>query len=101
MNNFADALQRATDRVYQSAGEAATYTDRLAASSACTVLISRNLTDYGDVAQFAANTVILSVRQSEIAQAPRRGETFTVGATTYTVDSPQASDGVEHKVFAA
>lgn len=102
MNAFNTALARATDRVYQSAGKAATYTDRNGATTACTVLEEQDLARYGETAQVNIKTAVLSVRLTDVASAPRRGETFALtGGTTYRVDSLQATDALEHKVFVA
>lgn len=98
---FADALSRATDRVYARAGVAATYQDRDAVNTPCTVLVERDLQRYGDVAQVNARTAVVAVRRTDVAAAPRRGERFTLtGGEVLTVDSLQASDELEHKVFA-
>ena len=102
MSVFASALSRATDRVYAGFGEAATYTDRNGAHTPCTVLVEQDLTRYGETAQVNIKTAVLSVRLTHLAAAPRRGERFTLTAgTVYTVDSLQASDTLEHKVFVA
>ena len=103
MSVFASALSRATDRVYAGFGEAATYTDRNGAQTPCTVLVESDLTRYGETAQVNIKTAVLSVRLTDVAAAPRRGERFTLtgAGTVYTVDSLQASDALEHKVFVA
>lgn len=40
---------------------------------------------------------VIGIRQSDIA-APARGDTILVGATTYTVDTVIADDGIETQV---
>jgi len=82
-------------------GEAATYTDRNAVTTACTVLVERDLSRYGEVAQVNIKTAVLSVSVAEVPLAPRRGDTFVVGSVTYMVDSLQGSNGLEHRVFVA
>ena len=103
MSVFASALLRATDRVYAGFGEAATHTDRNGVHTPCTVLVETDLTRYGETAQVNIKTAVLSVRLAQVAAAPRRGDTFTltVSGTAYKVDSLQASDALEHKVFVA
>lgn len=102
MRSFGLALARGLARVYDSAGVAATYTDRNGAQSPCTVLVARNLEEYGQTAQVGVMTAVLSVRRSEVPDAPRKGERFTEqGGTVWTVASLQSSDELEHKVFAA
>jgi len=99
---FKNALSRGLGRVYDAAGDAATYTDRNSVQTPCTVLVEQDLSRYGESAQVNVRTAVLSVRVSEVANAPRRGDTFAIaGGATYKVDSLQGSDGVEHKVFVA
>lgn len=100
--NFAAALSRATDRAYACAGVAAVYQDRDGVDTPCTVLVERDLARYGEVAQVNARTAVVAVRRSEVSSAPRNGERFTLtGGDVLTVDSLQASDELEHRVFAA
>ena len=102
MSVFSQALSRTTDRVYAGFGEGAIYTDRNAVQTPCTVLVEQDLSRYGETAQVNVKTAVLSVRLSELAAAPRRGETFAItGGVTYTVDSLQATNTLEHKVFVA
>ncbi len=103
MTVFKNALSRATDRVYAQAGVAAVYQDRDAVQTPCTVLVERDLSRFGDVAQVNVRTAVVAVRRSQVAGAPRRGERFTLteGAEVLTVESLQASDELEHRVFAA
>lgn len=101
--DFAAALQRTTDRVYARAGVDAQHRDRNAVQTACRVLVERDLSRYGEVAQVNVRTAVIAVRKAELADAPRRGDTFTLDASgeVLTVDSLQAADEIEHRVFAA
>lgn len=102
MTVFKSALSRGLSRVYDAAGDAATYTDRVGVTTPCTVLVEQDLSRYGEVAQVNVKTAVLSVRTSEVPEAPRRGDTFTLATgRVYTVDSQQSGDDMEHKVFAA
>lgn len=103
MTVFKSALTRATGRLYAAMGEPATYTDRNGVITPCTVLVERDLTRYGDVAQVNTRTAVVGVRVAEVAAAPRRGERFTLSESgqVLTIDSLQVSDTLEHKVFAA
>lgn len=102
MNVFRTALTRATGRLYATAGQAATYTDRNGAQTPCAVLVERNLTQYGDAALINARTAVIGVQVSDVPAAPRRGERFTLTETgqVLVVDSLQVTDELEHKVFA-
>lgn len=104
MGALTAALSRATDRVYSAFGLAATYTDRNGVITPCTVLVEQDLARYGETAQVNVKTAVISVRVGEVTGAPRRAEVFTLSDapnTVYTVDSLQASDSLEHKVFVA
>lgn len=102
MSAFQQSLIRALDRVYTKAGLTAVYTGRDSVAHGCRVLVESDLTRYGQTAQVNVRTAVLAVRVNEVALAPRRGEQFVVdGGTTYTVDSLQATDALQHKVFVA
>lgn len=96
-------MSRATDRVYARYGDAATYTDRDAVAVPCTVLVDRDLDRYGAVAVVNQRTAVVQVRVSEVAEPPRRGETFTLteSGQVLRVDSLQGSDEFEQRVFVA
>lgn len=98
---FNDAISRATDRVYALAGVVATFTDRTYAETEVTVLVERDLSRYGEVAQVQARTAVVSVRVSELAEAPRKGESFTVDGVVLRVDLLLRSDELEHKAVVA
>lgn len=102
MTSFASIIAKGTNRVYVRFGEAATYTDKLGASLPVTVVVEHNLTQYGQVAAVQGKTAVINVRLSELANAPRRGETFTLATgEALTVDSVLSSDGIEHKAVAS
>ena len=102
MTSFAPLIARGVNRVYARFGEAATYTDKLGASLAVTVVVERNLTQYGQVASVQGKTAVVNVRLSELPVAPRRTETFTLASgEVLTVDSVMSSDDIEHKAVAA
>ena len=86
---------------YDLDGQAATYTNRAAEQAACTVLLDTDMTRYGEQAQVNVRTAVLSVRVAEVPAAPRQGDTFLIGARAWRVDSLQASDALEHRVFVA
>lgn len=88
---------------YALDGQNATYTPRSGTPVLCTVLVETDLSKYGQTAAVNVATAIISVRLSEVLEAPRRGDTFamTTGGKVYKVDSLQSSDALEHKVFVA
>lgn len=99
------ALSSGSNVVYRTFGVSAGYLpkDSLGAPKPVTVLIERDLTRFGEVAKVNAKTAIVCVRKSEVAEVPRKGDAFKIGgcAEVLIVDSLQASDEFEHRVFAA
>jgi hypothetical protein len=92
-------FQAAVDEVYATLGVEATYTDRDGATQCLTAIIEHDLQQFGNVADIAGKTAVVSVRVSELAERPRRGETYTVGTTVYTVDSIPYADDLEHRAL--
>ena len=102
MSLAAESIATLTDRVYEVFGVAAVYTDREGAALEVTVVVDRQVSRYGEVAQVHGKTAVLCVRTSEVAGAPRKGETFAVtGGQTFTVDSLVSADEFEHRVLVA
>ena len=104
MTALTSAFARAADRVYSRLGEAAVYAQKPPGTitKSVTVMVERNLTQYGTTISIQERTAVLSVRSSDIALAPRRGDTFTLtGGTIFAVESQLTSDtSIEHKVTA-
>ena len=98
---FQSDLQVGIDEVYSLAGVTATYTDRDSATQSVTALVEYDLQQWGTVAEIAGKTAVVSVRVSEMAYPPRRGESYTIGATVYRVDSILLSDELEHRALVA
>ena len=99
---FDASATRALDRNFAVFGLAATYTNRDAVATACTVLVSRDLTRSGEAAAaIAQHTGLVEVRVAEVPSPPRRSETFTLADTgeVFTVDSLQASTEYLHRVI--
>ncbi len=101
MSLFQSGITRALDRIYTTAGEDATHTDRNSVPTPCRVLVDTDLTRYGEQAQVNVRTAVISVRVSQVAVAPRAADTFLLGTKTWRVDSLQGSDALEHRVFVA
>jgi len=94
--SLADAFRKGVDAIYAKAGVSATYTDRAGATSSVVVIIEHSLGQYGDQAEVVGASAVITVRTSDMASRPRKGDTFAVGATTYTVADVQGSDDLEH-----
>ena len=104
MTTLTSAFAKAADRVYSRLGETATYAQKPpgAVTKSVTVMVERNLTQYGTTISIQERTAVVSVRSSDLALAPRRGDTFTLAAgTVFAVESQLTSDtSIEHKVTA-
>jgi len=103
MTDFIDAILDGMDAAYDFMGEAAIYTERDATAHDVVVILERNLSQYGEVAQVAGKTAIVRVRVSDVPNAPLRGETFSLSASgeVLTVDNTLQWDGTEHLVVCA
>ena len=98
----AASLSAMVDSVYATFGVGATYLDRDGASVDLTVVVDRNLGNYGEVAQVSTRQAVLCVRTSELSGGPRRGESFTtVDGDVFVVDSLVQADELEHRVLVA
>lgn len=87
---------------FDSFGQSATHTATDDTTTAVTAIISHDLDPYGpDVASVSVGSVAISVRRSDVATPPRKGETYKVGNTTYYVDSIIAADEIEYTALAS
>lgn len=107
MSTFAARMIPGLAAIYARLGDTATFRNANGQKCDCTVILDRNLANYGDVAAVAGLSAVLTVRKSEIEQVPLRGETFAVidpdldTCETFTVDSALDSDEHEHRLFVA
>jgi len=76
-------------------GEDATYTPAVGAAVACRVVVNRNvlLQPDGMTVQVYDKGTTIEAMLSVIGSEPNRGDTFTVGTETYTVQSIEQNDG--------
>jgi hypothetical protein len=66
----------------------------------CRVIVSHDLTQWGDVIQVQNNMAMISVQRSEIAARPRRGDIFRLASgQEYNVERVMRSDEYEHRVL--
>ena len=94
-------FRAAVDEVYDVLGVCATYTDRDGATQSVRVIVEHDLRQFGNVADIAGKTAVISVRVSQMVEKPRRGETYTIDGTVYTVDSIPFADELEHRALVA
>lgn len=102
MSLAAESIGTLTDRIYEVFGDQSVYTDRDGVARDVTVVVDRQVSRYGEVAQVNGKNAVLCVRTSEVAGSPRKGETFALdGGHLLTVDSLVSADEFEHRVLVA
>lgn len=94
--SLADAFRAGLDDLYREAGVSVTYTDKDANAVSLTAIVEYDLSSYGANVEVSKATATVSVRVTDMAEQPRRGETFTVGSATHRVISVLSSDDLEH-----
>ena len=88
--------------VFRSLGREAQYlaTGEEAEASDCRVIVSHDLTQWGDVIQVQNNMAMISVQRSEIEERPRRGDLFRLATgQEYNVERVMRSDEYEHRIL--
>ena len=66
----------------------------------CSVIVSYDLTQWGDTIQVQNNMAMISVQKSEVPERPRRGDVFTLATgQEYNVERVMRSDEYEHRIL--
>jgi hypothetical protein len=66
----------------------------------CRVIVSHDLTQWGDVIQVQNNMAMISVQRAQVAERPRRGDIFRLATgQEYNVERVMRSDEYEHRVL--
>jgi hypothetical protein len=79
--------------VFTTFGQAAIHT-RGSVETPCTVVVDYNLIQFGDQINVSNASAIVTVRQSEIADKPRRGDKYTLeNSQVLRVDATPIYDG--------
>jgi hypothetical protein len=99
--SFADDTLAGINLIYEVGGIPVVYTDRNGVTKTVTAIVNYEIATFGTVADVSGKTASISVRVSDMANKPRRGETYTVGATVYVVDSILRADELEHEALVA
>lgn len=88
--------QAAIDILNSPVGEAATYNPAGGTAVSCRVIVNRDilLQPDGITAQAAAPGTSIEAALAVIGQEPNRGDTFTVGSETFTVQAIARNDGI-------
>lgn len=86
-----DAMDAA---VFGTFGQPAIFT-RGSVETPCTVVVNYNLTQFGDTINVSNASAIVTVRVSEVADKPRRGDKYTLeNSQVLRVDGTPIHDGL-------
>ena len=88
------------DAGYDVFGDEAVYKVEGSDPTECVVIIDHNLQQWGDAVSVSTANAAINVRRSEVQSRPRRGSTFMLGDTTYTVDQPLNQTRYEYTLLA-
>jgi hypothetical protein len=94
---IANAFQAALDAIYRTLSVAATYESVDDGETEVHVIVSYDLTQWGDTISVQNNMAVVAVRRSEVEARPRRGDTFAVAGAVYNVERVLRSDELEHR----
>lgn len=97
---YLDDMTAAAKDMYSLFGVSCDYAGR-DTDKTVTAIIEHDIAQYGDVIDISGMVATISVRVSEMAYPPRRGDTYTIAGKTYVVDSPVRADEIEHVMLVA
>ena len=98
--NSLAVMDPAIDPGYQVFGRQATYADRDDLYTACTVVLSFDLSRWGDSINVTGEQCMINVRRAEVPHRPRRGETFTLkSGQVYRVDQVMQATEYEYMIL--
>lgn len=103
MSAFSRAFSRGLDRLYAKLGETATITRQDGFKLDCLVIPNRSLETYGDIGELTGDSVVFSVRRSQVEARLKRGDSveMTDSCEAYIVDRMITSTEHEHTFIAA
>lgn len=103
MTIFAAAMARGLAVLYSKDGESARFTSSDGYVTDCSVMVERDVSSYGEVAEINAASAVISVRKIELCDRPKRGEVFELTDTEeeFSVSQVIASDELEFRVIVA
>lgn len=94
-----DAFQAALDAIYANPNmSAAAMYEGEDGERPVSVIVSHDLTQWGDTINVQNGMALLSVRKTQVEARPRRGDTFTMeDSRVYQVERVMISDDLEHR----
>lgn len=94
MSDFHDDVAFAVEIAHETFGLQAEFTNRYQVCVPVSVIVSLDLSDYGEDVNISAETVVLSIQRAQLKEAPQRNETFLISS-----DAPRAYAGRRFVVF--
>ena len=96
---MSDPFASAIARIFAALGRDAEYEGQ-EEDADCRVIVSHDLTQWGDVITVQNNMAMISVQRSEIEERPRRGDLFRLATgREYNVERVMRSDEYEHRIL--
>ena len=96
---MSDPFASMIGHVFEALGRIAEYEGQ-DEETTCKVILSFDLTQWGDVIQVQNNMAMISVQRSEIEERPRRGDLFRLATgQEYNVERVMRSDEYEHRIL--
>jgi len=94
-----DPFANAVANIFAALGRDAEYEGQ-DEDAECRVIVSHDLTQWGDIITVQNNQAMISVRKSEIEDRPRRGDLFRLASgREYQVERVMVSDEYEHRLL--
>jgi len=96
-----DPFSTMVNHIFDALGRSAEYQEPDAVeTTSCKVILTYDLTQWGDEIRVQNDMAMVSVRKSEIEARPRRGDFFTLATgRQYLVERVMTSDEYEHRVL--
>ena len=96
---MSDPFASMIGHVFEALGRIAEYEGQ-DDETTCKVILSFDLTQWGDIITVQNNQAMISVRKSEIEDRPRRGDLFRLASgREYQVERVMVSDEYEHRLL--
>ena len=103
MTAFSEAMGRGLLGLYRKMGEPGRHTASDGYCTDCLMIVDRDMSVYGEIAEINAQSVVISICRSELFTKPQRGELIELdnGCETFRVDRLISSDELEYRFIAA
>ena len=93
-----EMFRAAVDQIYRTMASAAMYESVEEGEMPVSVIVSHDLTQWGDTITIQNGMALIAVRKTQVEARPRRGDTFTMeDSRVYQVERVMISDDLEHR----